>query len=129
MSSNESKRRTFLIVGVGCAGVILLGCLAAGALVVWGSQVFTSRAREALDENPVIAQHIGEIDQIAIDYLATWSDKEIDCYVLEVKGSKGAGVVTAVFVTIDADTEQITSGTLRLSSGQLYDLLPEMGAP
>jgi hypothetical protein len=128
VASNKSKRRTFVIVGAGCAGAILLVCLAAGALVVWGSQVFTSQAREALNENPVIEQHVGEIDQIAIDYRATWLEEERYGYVLEVKGSKGAGVVTAVFITTD-HTERITSGTLRLSSGELYDLLPAAGAP
>ncbi len=49
----------------------------------------------------------------------------MDVFVFEVKGAKGEGIVTAEFVTIDVDTEAVTSGEIKLPSGETYDLFPE----
>lgn len=117
---NTAKRRRLLIVGF-----ILLSLVGIGGLGFRGWDLFTDQAKEALDKNSVILQHVGEIDRIEMDVTATGDAEGEDVFVFRVAGSRGTGVVTAEFITVDADTEEIGSGTLRLSSGETYDLLAQ----
>ena len=39
----------------------------------------------------------------------------------------GRGTVTAECITIDADTEEVASGTLKMDSGETYELVPDEG--
>jgi hypothetical protein len=115
---NTAKRRRLLIVGF-----ILLSLVGIGGLGFRGWDLFTDQAKEALDKNSVILQHVGEIDRIEMDVTATGDAEGEDVFVFRVAGSKGTGVVTVEFVTVDVYTEEICFGTLRLSSGETYELL------
>ena len=115
---NTAKRRRLLIVGF-----ILLSLVGIGGLGFRGWDLFTDQAKEALDKNSVILQHVGEIDRIEMDVTATGDAEGEDVFVFRVAGSKGTGVVTVEFVTVDVYTEEIRFGTLRLSSGETYELL------
>ena len=45
-----------------------------------------------------------------------------DVFVFNISGSKGQGVLTAECITIDADHEDVVSGSLRIPSGEVIDL-------
>jgi len=110
------------LLAIGITAFILLALAAIGGFAFWGWGVFADQAKEALNNNPVIQQHIGEVDEIELDFAATGEVEDEDVFVFRIEGSKGSGVVTAEFVSVDADTEEIRSGTLQLSSGETYDL-------
>ncbi len=117
------KKRNWLILGLlGCAGLGLLVAAGVGGAAYWGWSVFARQAREALNRNPVIREHIGEVRDMEFEIQATGLEEGDDVFVFRVEGSKGAGVVTAEFDSPDADREEIRSGTLRLPSGKSHDL-------
>ena len=108
-----------VVVGV----VVLVIVVSVGSFGLWGWNMFVEQTREALDANPVIAEHIGEIEEIEVDLEATGLAPGDDVFVFTITGSKGSGSVTAEMVTVDEDTEEIASGKLRLPDGQEIDLL------
>ena len=114
------RNRTLLIV-LGAVAVLLLGLAGLG---YWGWTLFTEQAKQALNDNPVIQEHIGEIDKLTLDFEATGNAKGEDSFVFRIEGSRGSGVVTADFVSVDDDTEEIRAGTLKLESGETHDLMP-----
>jgi hypothetical protein len=115
------KKRNLLVGGV--IGLVLFLLVAIGGLGIWGWGRFTDQAMEALNSNPVILSHVGKIDQLDLDFMATGNEEGENVFVFRVGGSSGTGVVVAEFVTVDADAEEIHSGTLRLPSGETYDLM------
>ena len=48
-------------------------------------------------------------------------------FVFEISGPKGAGTLTAECITVDAEREDVVSGTLRLASGKEFNLFPMAG--
>ncbi len=106
-------------------GAILALLLAVGGFLWWGYDLFHTQARDAVARNPVIERHIGEIRDFDFDLDATGDDPDPEVFVVRVKGTLGSGVVTAKFVTVDADRERIDGGTLVLDGGERYDLEPE----
>ncbi len=117
------KRRKLLFVGI--AGFVFLIVVGIGGLAFWGWNLFADQAKVALNKNSVIRQYIGQIEQIEVDLIATGNEEGEDVFVFRIEGPKGTGVVTAEFVTIDADAEEIRSGSLQLPTGETYDLLAE----
>lgn len=115
------KRRKIMIIGI--AGFILLILVGIGGVGYLGWNIFADQAKAAIQNNSVIQQHIGEVEKIKVDLMATGRSDGDNVFVFNIEGSGGAGVITAEFVTVDADTEEIRSGTLRLSTGETYDLL------
>jgi hypothetical protein len=93
-------------------------------LVTWGWVLFTNQARTALSQNPVIQQHIGEIRKMDFDWEQTANIPETDVFVFHLAGARHRGTVTATFVTVSADKEEITEGRLRLDDGTEYNLIP-----
>ena len=73
--------------------------------------------------NPVIQEHIGEIETLKISWMAT-GEAEDDALVFQIAGTKGKGRVTVV---LDDETNSIRSGTLQMDTGEEYDLLPKGG--
>jgi hypothetical protein len=103
--------------------VLLPSILLASGCGLFGE--FERQVAADIKDNPVILQHIGDISTIKIDWTATGDAPGEDVFVFHVRGSKGEGVLTAECVTVDADREDVVSGTLRLSSGDTVDLFPE----
>lgn len=115
----SEKQNTLLFIILGCAALIAAGVSAVG---YWGWSLFTDQAREAFNQNQVIVHHVGEVQMIHVDLMATGDEESEDVFVFRVQGTKGTGVVTAEFVTVDEETEGILSGTLTLPSGETIDL-------
>ena len=120
----RSGRALAFIVGA-VVGIILLVIVGVVGLGAWGWSEIKNQARAALNRNPVILEHVGSVSEIDLDLTATGEQAGADVFVFDVVGEKSTGVVTAELVTVDAETEEIRSGTLRLPSGETYDLIPE----
>ena len=125
MAGRGSGLRTlFIILGI-IGGLVVLGCLGIVGLGFWGVGMVTDQAMAALNANPVVQQHAGRITEMDIDWTGTGLEEEDNVFVFEFTSAKATGVVTAEFITIDAETEKVVSGKLELSSGETYDLFPE----
>lgn len=114
-----------LILGVLGGGFVLLCCGGGGAVMWFGSKVFTEQVRTELEKNPVIVEHVGEIQSMRVDWVKSAAAPGADEYVFDIEGTKGRGRVTVESITVDDDTEEIRSGTLKLDSGETFDLLPD----
>lgn len=114
------KRKIIISTLVGFALFILA---VIGGLATWSFGLFAEQAKEAIQNNSVVQEHIGEVDQIKWKLIATGMADGADEFVFRVEGSKADGVISAEFISVDENTEEIGSGTLQLSSGEIYDLL------
>ena len=108
------------------AAVTVLLCAGLGGVAYWGWTMFEGQAAEAIGRNAVVREHLGEVESVDADLVATGEAAD-DVFVFEVRGTKGAGTVSAELVSVEADTEEVRSGTLRLPSGEVYDLVPPTG--
>jgi hypothetical protein len=118
----RSRTNTVFLIA---AGVVLVICVAVGYLMVEGLDLVCEQVRADISDNPVVLEHIGEIESIGFEFWASGMAKGDDTFVFALKGTKGEGVLTAEVITIDADHEEVLSGTLRLPSGEKMDLFPE----
>lgn len=119
MNSSKSSNKIVIFIIAGIGFLIMAGCC---GFVFWGYGLFTDQAKDALNDNPVIQEHIGEIEEIETDFTATGNAEGEDVFVFRIKGSKGSGVVTAEFISTGPESEEVRSGTLELDSGETYDL-------
>ncbi len=128
-----SPRRQTGASRAGClitAAVVVLFVVAAGyALLNVGMGMVEEQVKQDILDNPVILEHVGNIETIEIDYEASAALPGDDVFVFLLAGSKGTAEMTATVKTLDEDTEKVVAGSLRLPSGQTMDLFPQEDAP
>ena len=83
---------------------------------------FERQVAEDIKANPVIVNHNGEITAIEVDWTATGEEPDEDVFVFNLTGTKGNGTLTAECITVDADHEDVVSGSLQIPSGETIDL-------
>lgn len=122
-----SDRRVGLYVLFGCGGAALLALLillAGFGLIRFGFAFMAEQVKTDLRGNAVIVEHLGRLDSLEVDFMGSVLAPGADDFVFRARGTKGTGVVRATCVTVDADTEKVTAGTLQLESGEMVDLFP-----
>jgi len=118
-------------VWIGCAGGCLLAVIAVAVgvfgLGYFGLGVFAEQVANDLRSNPVVVEHLGTIQELEVDLMASSAVADQNIFVFDAKGAKGQGRIRAECVTIDGGTEDVVSGTLEMSTGEVYDLFPNPG--
>ncbi len=129
--ARAGKANVPLIVGIVVGVVLLLLVCGGGIYFIFysGMGMLQQQVRADLEGNPVIAENIGPIATFEVDFGASMKVEGGDVFVFNVSGPKGTGVVVAECLTIDADTEQVVSGTLEMPTGEIYDLFPDGPPP
>jgi hypothetical protein len=102
-------------------GVLLVGGL--GALFVFGGSVIEEQVAADLEDNPVLAEHVGDGRTFDIQWVQSGMHPDNDTFIFRVTGRKGSGVITAKCITVSAEEEDVTEGTLTVA-GRTYDLFP-----
>ncbi len=122
----SSKKGLYGLLGCGGCAVLGIAVVVFGSfLLVWfGLGIFVDQVKTDLKENPVIVEHLGMIEDLEVDIMGSLAAPGEEEYVFRARGSKGQGEITAECVTRDADTEEVVSGTLQMSDGEIYDLFP-----
>lgn len=123
MATNRS-RWPFVILGI-ALGSILTVALLVGGLLIWGWSLYSAEVRDAMNRNPVILEHLGEVQRFQIDWVASGQHPSPDVFVLKATGATTSGVVTAELLTDDEGREFIASGTLALPDGRTFELAPD----
>ena len=90
----------------------------------WGLNIMDEQVKMDLRDNPVIVEHLGNLNTVDMDFTASAATGGEQTFVFNVVGTRGEGVLTAEVETVDGDTERVLSGTLRLASGESFDLFP-----
>lgn len=91
------------LIGCGIAGVLglLVCCGGGGAAIMFGLSAFGEIAKAELQGNPVIVEHIGEIESVDFSFGGTAGVAEENpgagnTLVFDIKGDKGSGQVVIV---------------------------------
>lgn len=107
-------------------GVVVLGVIAWIAVAGWS--IFSEQAQAALQDDAVVQQHIGKIDTMKVDVLATGAAPGGDEFVFSVTGDRGRGKVSATWVSDGAEREILTEGVLTMHDGSEYTLPAEQAS-
>jgi hypothetical protein len=106
-------------------GFLLLVCCGGGALLVgFGLQIVTTEIEDQLSGNPILQEHVGEVQSFEMDWSRSFADEDDDTFIYQVQGTKGEGRVTVKHITDDDGNEVILSAQLRLPNGETVDLMP-----
>jgi hypothetical protein len=111
-----------IVAGV---GLLLLMCCGGGVLLVgFGLQIVTTEIEDQLSGNPILQEHIGEVQSFEMDWSRSFADEDDDTFIYQVRGTQGEGRVTVKHITGDDGNEVILSAELRLPNGETIDLMP-----
>jgi hypothetical protein len=122
IASNDMPGRRSLapwIIGGLVALVLLILVGGTGALLWYGVGLFNDQAATAIRADPAVTDALGTISEIRLDFTATGNAPGAEEFAYRVVGERGSGLLIGRFVTIDADHEDLRSGTLRLDSGKV----------
>ncbi len=139
--ANKGGGKTFLwVIAILCGGGLLGGLVCCGVLYglfSFGIDVLTESYKEQLAGDPVIVEHIGEIESLEMSLSKTAAEAENtdgDMMAFEVEGTKGSGTLlieqdnagdgtgieSAILVTPDGQRHDVIKG--RFSEGGEFDL-------
>jgi len=108
-----------ITVGV-CLTVIVVCCGACGILGYVGIGQQSEELADELRFNPVIQEHIGDIETFEYQF---WDSSDIDDYnteVYAVKGTKGSGEIVVKYISDDDLNVEIEWAELTTSSGEKH---------
>lgn len=111
------------ILGLLAVGALLIALIVIGLLMM-GWSLFTEQAQTALQQQPDVAEHIGHIQSMDVDLVASSEYDDSDTFVFRLSGDRGKGRVRARFISTDADTETLGEGELTLASGRVIRFGP-----
>ena len=115
-------KKTYIVILI----VISTVTIGSGLFFWLGWNTFSDQIKAYLNSNPIIQNHIGYVNEIEIDLAATGNEINNDIFVFAVEGSKNTGLLK---VEIDSGSHlYILSGTIKLPSGEIYDLIPKSDA-
>lgn len=106
-------------------GFLILVCGGGGVLLFrFGLQVLASQIEDELADNPIVLEHIGQIESLELDFGRSAAHEDADTFIYQVRGTKGSGRITVKHVTAEGGGERILAGELRLPNGETFDLMP-----
>ena len=117
----SGKMSTGAIIALVIVSVVLLGGAGCFFLMKFSFNMLEEQVMGVLATNPVIQEHIGEIQEVDFDLMGQGEVKAKDTLVFKVVGAKGKGKVTASF---DDEFQGLLSGSLQMADGTVHPLLP-----
>jgi len=121
------KSRKGLWIGCGLA-LILGGLLCCGGpllLIPFAQSAIGDLARAEVEHSPVVIEHIGEIESMSMDFMASVEEAQNvqpgqgSTLVFDVEGSKGSG---QIIVQQSGGSEEIDAAVLVTSSGERFPI-------
>jgi hypothetical protein len=112
-----------IVFGGVTLGVALMACC--GGVVYFGLGVTTAEIETDLRDNPILREHIGEVEKFTMNFIRSVAEDDDDIWVYDVVGTKASGQLTVHHTTNDQGNEEIHSAKLRLKDGTTVELLPE----
>lgn len=113
-----------LIAVLVLGGVVLLVCCGGlVGLMLFGGRLMASEVEAQLRDNPVLQEHIGQIESFEIDWVRSGQEEGDDTFVYRVEGTKGKGYCVVTHITDLEGNEQIVRAELRTDEGDVYVLV------
>lgn len=119
----SSSAWIWVLLGLG--GALFL-CCGGGVVAVgmFGMNIVAAEVEEQLRDNPKLREHIGEIQSLEFDFVATAAKDDDETFVYNVQGDKGSGTLTVRQTTDEELNEVIEQATLRLKDGKTVEIVP-----
>jgi hypothetical protein len=114
-----------LIVGVIGGGFLLCGGACVGVFN-WALEDTTQTVREGLADNPVIREHIGEVQSFKMQKWASIMHDNEETYLFRIEGSLASGTITADCWPDDEGDDRAYFGVLALDNGETFELIPDL---
>lgn len=115
----------WLWILLGLGGLTAVCCCGGGiGIVNFGMDIVAEEVAGLLRDNPKFREHIGELQDMSVDWPASIAADDDDTFVYSVKGDKGSGKITVKHVTNDDGEEEILEASLRLSDGTKVQIVP-----
>jgi hypothetical protein len=110
---------------VGLGGALVL-CCGGGVVAVgmFGMNIVAADIKEQLRDNPKLREHVGEIQSLEFDFVATAAKDDDETFVYNVEGDKGGGALTVRQVQDEDWNEVIEEASLRLENGKTVQIVP-----
>lgn len=119
----QSKLWVWVLLAVG--GLTALCCCGGGVAVVsFGMNIVTEEVAAHLRDNPKFREHVGELQDMNVDWPASIAEDDDDTFVYGVKGDKGSGKITVKHITNDDGDEEVLEASLRLPDGTKVQIVP-----
>ena len=121
----RAKRGCCILAIVATGFMAVLFCVGCVLILVFAMQMVTAETEDQLSENPILIEHIGNVESFELDWARSFSHDEDDTFIYDVKGTEGVGRVTVRQITNDDGDEEILDAELRLPNGETFDLMPD----
>ena len=102
---------------LGCSGMLVLCCGGGAGVVYFGMGIMAEEIKILVRDDPVLREHLGEVQRFETDWMASAAEPDDDTYVYQVQGTKGSGELRVKSITDDEGDEQVISAKLRLKDG------------
>jgi hypothetical protein len=105
-------------------GLVLLCCGGLGGVVILGMNIGEEELANQLRDHPKFREHIGEVEEISFDIVATSALNDEESTVYRVRGNKGSGRLTVQEHLDDQWNTKIDRADLRLKDGTQVQIIP-----
>ena len=104
-------------------GVCLLLCCGGGVgLGIFFMEVIATEIEQKVRDHPQVREHVGEIQELSMDFTKSVAHENDDVYIYNVKGTAGEGELIVEQYTDDNGDEVITAAQLRLPDGTTIEI-------
>lgn len=111
-----------IIAAVVLGGGTLVCC---GGFVYFGLNIMSAEVETELRDNARLREHIGELQELTMNFTRSLANDEDDIFVYNVRGTLGSGELTVHHITGDDGRELVVAASLRLSDGRTIELIDE----
>ncbi len=111
-----------VVVAVVIGGGTLACC---GGFVYFGLNLMSAEVETELRDNARLREHIGELQELTMNFTRSLANDEDDIFVYNVRGTKGSGELTVHHITGDDGKEIVLAASLRLPDGRTIELIDE----
>lgn len=121
--SSAGKWAMILIIAAVVLGGGTLVCC--GGFVYFGLNIMSAEVETELRDNARLREHIGELQELTMNFTRSLANDEDDIFVYNVRGTLGNGELTVHHITGDDGRELVVAASLRLSDGRTIELIDE----
>lgn len=113
----------WILLGLGGALFVCCGGGVVG-VAIFGMNIVAAEVADLIRDNPKFREHIGELESLDVDWVATSAKNDDETFVYRAKGDKGSGILTVKQTEDDDWNEVIVEASLRLPDGRQVQIVP-----
>jgi hypothetical protein len=113
----------WILLGVGGLGSV---CCVGGVVGIglFGLNIVAAEVADQIRDEPEFREHIGELQSLDFDFVATSAKNDDETFVYNAKGDKGSGVLTVKQTEDENWNNVIVEASLRLPDGRQVQVVP-----